>query len=81
MSALFTITIYWGVEMSIILQMTKDFALDISSWSYETPYSRYSFPSNSETMFELLNGDYYVFIMLKMNCWVISASENRHRYQ
>ena len=54
--------IYWGVEMSIIIQMTKEFALDISNWTYETPYSRYSFQSNSETIYELLNGDYYAFV-------------------
>jgi RimJ/RimL family protein N-acetyltransferase len=51
--------------MSIILQMTKDFALDISNWTYEAPYSIYSFQNDDETISELLKGDYYAYINLQ----------------
>jgi ribosomal-protein-alanine N-acetyltransferase len=48
--------------MSLIIEMTKDFAIDISNWIYEDPYSMYSFENNSETILELMSGDYYAFI-------------------
>lgn len=48
--------------MSLITEMTKDFAENISNWIYEEPYSIYSLENNLETIFELMGGDYYVFI-------------------
>lgn len=51
--------------MSIIRNMTEDFALDISNWTYEKPYVMYSFQNDSETISELLRGDYYAYLNSK----------------
>ncbi len=40
--------------------MTKEFAFEISQWTYPDIYSFYSFDGSSETLKELMNGEYYV---------------------
>lgn len=42
--------------------MTNDHAIEISKWQYSDEYSIYSFTENEETVAELLNGDYYVYV-------------------
>lgn len=48
--------------MNRILQMTKPFALDISTWIYNEPYAIYSFQNNDETIAELISGEYYTYV-------------------
>lgn len=42
--------------------MTKESAFEISQWTYPDVYSCYSFDESSETLSELMNGEYYVAV-------------------
>ncbi|WP_432663000.1 GNAT family N-acetyltransferase [Wukongibacter baidiensis] len=45
-----------------IKEMSRNYAVDISNWTYEEPYNIYNGNKNDEFIQELLDGSYYVVL-------------------
>ncbi|MBN1777067.1 MAG: GNAT family N-acetyltransferase [Clostridiales bacterium] len=43
----------------MIIPMTTTYAKQIAGWTYKSEYAVYNFKNNSETLDELMNGEYY----------------------
>ena len=48
--------------MCHIERMTRKYANEISSWTYQGEFAIYSFQQNSDTLNELMNGEYFACV-------------------
>lgn len=48
----------------MLIAMTEEYAKEIAGWKYGGRYALYSFSDNEETIKELMNGDYYVYLTM-----------------
>lgn len=48
----------------MLVPMNEKYAREISNWKYTGQYNLYSFSNNEETIEELMNGTYYVYLTM-----------------